>query len=452
MIRFIPLGGAGEIGANCHYLNIEGTGILLDCGMHPQKTGLDALPNFDLIEDLPVDFVLISHAHMDHISSLPYLVQKHPYIRIISTPQTRAIAELTLHNSVSILKEQLGEDDEIKIYSHDEIDLLIQSIEYRSYGEEFELEGYNGSRIIKALFHDAGHILGSAGILIDSGDEKLFYSGDIKLSRQSLIDKAKLPKTNVDILLLETTYGSTDTRSILSWDMEAKRFATEANNVIGNGGSILIPVFSLGKHQEILSTIWKLMQKGTLTQTDIYTGGIGPKISRIYDYNRYAVNMIDKEFELKNIPQKNLYEITNYEEFFKSPSIVLASSGMVLERTASFNLAKHWIKKHRSAIFTVGYMEESTPGFKLANAIKGDKIKLSKYSEPEIVNCDIKCFRFPSHALREELIEVVKTLNPRKVILVHGDPSAIDWVGANLIKKYKHIMVYSAEAGKELLL
>jgi len=174
MIRFIPLGGAGEIGANCHYLNIEGTGILLDCGMHPQKTGLDALPNFDLIEDLPVDFVLISHAHMDHISSLPYLVQKHPYIRIISTAQTQAIAELTLHNSVSILKEQLGEDDEIKIYSHDEIDLLIQSIEYRSYGEEFELEGYNGSRIIKALFHDAGHILGSAGILIDSGDEKLF--------------------------------------------------------------------------------------------------------------------------------------------------------------------------------------------------------------------------------------------------------------------------------------
>jgi Cft2 family RNA processing exonuclease len=97
-------------------------------------------------------------------------------------------------------------------------------------------------------------------------------------------------------------------------------------------------------------------------------------------------------------------------------------------------------------------MEESTPGFKLANTIKGDKIKLSIYSEPEIVNCNIKCFRFPSHALREELIEVVKTLNPRKVILVHGDPSAIDWVGANLIKKYKHIMVYSAEAGKELLL
>ena len=451
MIKFIPLGGAGEIGANCYYLNIEGTGILLDCGMHPQKTGLDALPDFDLIENLPVDFVLISHAHMDHISSLPYLVQRHPYIRIISTPQTRAIAELTLHNSVSILKEQLGDNDEIKIYSHEDIDLLIQSIEYRSFGDEFELEGYNGGKIIKASFHDAGHILGSAGILIDTGDKKLFYTGDIKLSRQSLIDKAKLPKTNVDVLLLESTYGSTDTGSILSWDLEAKRFASEANNIIGNGGSILIPVFSLGKHQEILTTIWKLMQKGTLTQTDIYTGGIGPKISRVYDYNRYAVNMIDKEFELKDIPQKNLYEITNYEDFFKSPCLVLASSGMLLERTASFNLAKHWIKKHQSAIFTVGYMEEKTPGFKLADTVKGGKIKLSEYSEPEIVKCDIKRFRFPSHSLREELISIVKILNPAKVILVHGDPSAIDWVGANIIKEYKHIKVYSTEPGKELL-
>jgi Cft2 family RNA processing exonuclease len=193
------------------------------------------------------------------------------------------------------------------------------------------------------------------------------------------------------------------------------------------------------------------MQKGTLTQTDIYTGGIGPKISMVYDYNRYNVNMIDKEFEIKNIPQKNLYEITNYEEFFKSPSIVLASSGMVLERTASFNLAQHWIKKYKSAIFTVGYMEKKTPGFKLANAVKGDNIKLSEFSESEIVKCDIKRFRFPSHALREDLIEIVKKLNPVKVILVHGDPSAIDWVGENIIKEYRHIKVYSAEAGRELL-
>src|SRR5690606_22380883 len=107
MISFLPLGGADEIGANCYYLNFNGNGIILDCGMHPRKTGLESLPDFNLIKNQSVDHVLISHAHQDHLSSLPFLVKQHPYIHITTTPQTRAISELTLHNSVSILKKEI---------------------------------------------------------------------------------------------------------------------------------------------------------------------------------------------------------------------------------------------------------------------------------------------------------------------------------------------------------
>ncbi|MCL5030193.1 MAG: MBL fold metallo-hydrolase [Bacteroidetes bacterium] len=454
MIKFLPLGGAGEIGANCFYLNISGTGIILDCGMHPQRIGMESLPDLDLIKDLPVDYVLISHAHQDHLGALPYLVQKHPYIKILSTPQTRALAELTLHNSVAILKEQLAEEDKFKIYTHEEIDLLIRSIEYKAYNENFNLNGY-GHRSkdpVSVNFYDAGHILGSAGILLEHNNEKIFYTGDINLGNQELLPGSTLPDVKVDVLILETTYGDTDSSTILNWKEEALRLAFSINKILNSGGSVLIPVFSLGKMQEIIATLWNLMKAGKLTQTDIYTGGIADKISRVYDYNRYVVNRIDPEFEINSIPQKDLYEVDQPEKFFKNPCIVLAPSGMMIEGTASFKLARRWLKQSNSAVFTVGYMEENTPGYIFANSKKGNKIKLNEIIEEEEVKCTIEQFRFSSHSKREELLKIVEKLKPEKVILVHGSPNGIDWIGASILKKFKGTKVFIARLGKEILI
>ena len=148
-------------------LNLDETGILLDCGMHPRKTGLDALPDFNLLKDKPLDYVLITHAHQDHINSLPFLVKSFPHVKIVTTPQTRALAELTLHNAISILKRQIN-DDSFQIYSHEEVDLLIKSIDYKAYNEPFVITGHRsaGKEKVTAEFYDAGHVLGSAGILI----------------------------------------------------------------------------------------------------------------------------------------------------------------------------------------------------------------------------------------------------------------------------------------------
>ncbi len=454
MIKFLPLGGAGDIGASCFYLNLGDSGIILDCGMHPQKTGYNALPKLDLIKNLPVDNILISHAHQDHIGALPYLVQQHPYIKIISTPQTRALAELTLHNSVSILSEQLNGEDKLKTYTHEEIDLLIRTIDYKAYGESFVIGNsfHQSWNPVKAVFYDAGHILGSAGILLEYMGKKIFYTGDINLEDQILIPGAGLPPGPVDILILETTYGATDSSTILSWREEAVRLAASINKIINTGGSILIPVFSLGKMQEILATIWNLMLDGKITTVDIYTGGIAEKISRVYDYNRYTVNRVDPEFEIKSIPQKDLYEVDRIESFFKNPCIVLAPSGMMIEGTASYNLARHWLKQSKSAIFTVGYMEENTPGFIYANAAKGDKIKLPGTETFEEVKCTIEQFRFSAHSRREELLGIVKKLRPEIVCLIHGDLPAIDWIGASILKNFKGIKVHQAEIGKEIYL
>lgn len=451
MISFLPIGGGNEIGANSYYLNFNGNGIILDCGIHPQKTGLESLPNFDLIKDKTVDSCLISHAHQDHIGSLNFLVKKFPYVKIITTPQTRALAELTLHNSVSILKKEIEEDD-FEFYTHDEVDLLIKMIDYKEYQKEFELNSYHQQKEAKVncTFYDAGHILGSAGILLENNNHKIFYTGDINLSSQTLLSAAQLPETKIDTLILETTYGATDSELLLDWNSESLRFAKEANNILNNGGSILIPVFSLGKMQEMLGTIWQLMLKRKLTTVDIYTGGLGTKINRAYDYNRFAVRRVDEEFELSSIPQKDYYEISNPEEFYKHPCIVLASSGMMIKSTSSFTFAKRWLKQKDSAIFTVGYMAEDTPGYIIANSERGDKIQLTGVDEPTEVNCKIKNCKFSAHARREDLLRIVDKLKPDNVILTHGDEEALDWMGSSILKKYKNIKVQTAAIGKEI--
>ena len=452
MIDFLPLGGASEIGANCYYLNINGTGIILDCGMHPKKVGLEALPKFELLKDKPLDYVLISHAHQDHLNALPFLVKKFPHIKIVTTPQTRAIAELTLHNAISILSRQI-KDESFNIYSHDEVDLLIKTIDYKSYGEVFNVTGLKAAigSDIKAEFFDAGHVLGSAGILINNGDSKIFYTGDINLSSQSLMKGATLPSTKAKTLILECTYGATDSSILNSREDEVNLFVSSLNNILNSGGSVLVPVFSFGKLQEILAVIYHQTRAGKLTTADIYTGGLGRKINRIYDYNRYAVNINKEDLILHDVPQKDLYEINSTEELFKYPSIILASSGMMVENTLSNLLAKRWFRQKESAIFTVGYMDDETPGYIVANAKKGDKIKMTETNKKIEVKCEIKNFKFSAHSKREELLEIVKRLNPDNVVLIHGDKEAIDWIGASIIKLQKGKKVYSAAVGKNIL-
>lgn len=453
MISFLPVGGGNEIGANCFYLNLNGNGIILDCGIHPQKTGFESLPKFELLENKSTDYVLITHAHQDHIAALPFLIKKFPHLKIYSTPQTRALAELTLHNAVSILRKEIS-DEQFEFYSHDEVDLLIKMINYNEYEKEFLLQSFhqNKEANVVANFYDAGHILGSAGILLDNNGYKIFYTGDINLSNQAIQTSAFLPKTKVDTLILETTYGATDSSKLFSWQKEAERFAKEANKILTSGGSILIPVFALGKLQELFATIWLLMQKGKLSQVEIFTGGIGTKINRIYDYNRYVVNRVDKEFELSSIPQNDYTQLNSPDDLFKNPSIVLASSGMMIRGTTSYDFAKRFLQQRNSAIFTVGYMDENTPGYKIANSGKGEKIFLDESDKAIEVKCEIKNFRFSAHAKREELISIVKKLKPDNVILVHGDEEAINWMGKEILSSFKGTKVHAANCGREIVL
>ncbi|PKL81955.1 MAG: MBL fold metallo-hydrolase [Ignavibacteriae bacterium HGW-Ignavibacteriae-3] len=453
MIKFLPLGGADDIGASCFYLNISGTGILLDCGTHPRKKGIDSLPKFELLKDLPVDFVIVSHSHQDHIGSLPFLVQNIPHVIVYSTIQTKEIADITLHNAANILAHNQDGENQLRNYTHEEIDLLVRSMRTADYNKEFVLEGmrHNSGLPVRIMFTDAGHILGAAGIIIEHNGEKIFYTGDINLSSQTIMTGADLSRIKkIDTLIMESTYAATESSKLGSWQSELERFTKQANLILHKGGSILIPVFALGKTQEMLASIYALMKKGSLTETNIYTGGIGKDISALYDRNRYLVRRKSINLELKEIPQINLFDVDDYNFFKKNPGIILASSGMMLEGTTSFRLLEYWIKQESFAVFGVGYMDYETPGYRIMNSKRGDEIRLTEFRAPQKINCGVERFFFPSHSKREELLELVDYTSTKRVIMVHGEQSSKDWLGFNILSRFKDVKLHSAENGTEI--
>ncbi|MCF8242876.1 MAG: MBL fold metallo-hydrolase [Melioribacteraceae bacterium] len=451
MISFIPLGGASEVGASSFYLNLNGTGILLDCGLHPRKKGKDSLPAFDLIKDKDLDFVFISHAHQDHIGAIPYLIKLHPHVRIFCTTATKELASIALHNAAGILEKEMNQHPGMIPYTNDEVDMLVKSIIDYDYGEEFELSGLLSSCTIKVSFWDAGHILGSASVLIESSEKTIFYTGDINFSTQQILAPADLPEKKIDILISESTYGAIDSRNLPDLKTEVRRFVKETNKVLADGGSILVPVFSLGKSQELLGIIAGEIIAGRLTDSTIYTGGLMRAYFKMYDKFRFTTRRKNKNFLFSDVIQENHSAIRNLNHFDNKNGIVLVSSGMLLEKTASFEMAKFWLNMKKFAIFIVGYMDESTPGFKIANSSRGEKIKLTDFSKECIVSCGVQKFSFPSHSRREDLIKMIDKLKPRSVILVHGEEDGINWMGRKLLARKNELSVSAAEVGKELI-
>lgn len=449
----MPLGAAGEIGASCFYLNINGTGIILDCGIHPRKYGSESLPDLDELENHPLDYVIITHAHQDHIGALPFLIKKFPYLKILTTSPTKEIANYVLHNSVRLIKKQLRDDDRITPYSHDEIDLLIKSITDHSYKEEINIRGINQPESFKIMlqFFDAGHILGSASVLITHGSERFFYTGDINFSNLSLMKPAEYPLGKINYILSESTYGETSGYDLPEWNEEASNLADEINKTINDGGSVLIPVFALGKFQEILSTLNEYFIKGKLSTNVIYTGGLGRRLNYLYDNFRYNVNYRKPNFELHKVDTINLDQVRNPHEFIKNPGIVLTSSGMMMPDTASYNLARLWLQQKKFAIFSVGYMDPESPGYTIMNSKPGDTITLPGFPENKIdVKCRIKKFRFTSHARREDLTQKVISSKPEKIILVHGDEAAQSGLGKLFLEIDNSLKIYTPGKSRKI--
>lgn len=448
-IKFTALGGGDEIGANCYLISIDDFNLILDCGLHPRKKGKEMFPDLDRIKDLNVNDLIISHAHTDHVGSLPYLLKYFPHINIHCTKATLSAIEVTLLNTSRLLKNEFDESfskDMIENYSEEVLNIIPMIVKRYDYNEKVHL-----TKNINFEFLNAGHIIGSAAILINAEDKKILYTGDINLRDQSLLPKARLPKYKVDILITECT--NYDISDYPEYRSEIYRLTNFLNEIINKNGSILIPVFALGKSQEMLKRISELIDNNKIPNVPVYYSYMSEKIDQVYDMYNYQVDRVEKGFKLSSIKvlpfQRN---DPGSGSFYNDPSILLLTSGMVIEKTASYNAAKKFLQLENFGIAMCGYCDLETPGFQIKRARKNEFTYLSQSEEGIFVKCSINNFRFSAHSRKQELDEMLVKVDPHTILIVHGDEDAVNAMGKNILSNNNRKRVISPERLKTYIL
>ena len=434
-MKFTNLTRQTEIGANSYYLAFGEQGLVLDSGMHPELDGQEALPNFDAIGGQPVNAIIVSHAHQDHIGTLPVLMRQHPQARVFMTEATAEIGEALLHNSVNVMTRQREEIGHTlyPLFTHKEADRASDAWRTCRFRQAVNLSGQRVRQPqvegVTFEFIDAGHVLGSAGVLLRAEGRTIFYTGDVNFDDQTIAKGAKFPEEGVDVLIIETTRGDHPLPEGFTRDAEERRLAAAIARAFENGGCVLMPVFALGKTQEALAMFHKFRREQVLGEFPIYIGGLSTRMTEIYD--RFALT------SRRNFPRLQLLEqlepfVLNGQTVHDAPArggrIYALSSGMMTAKTLSNTFARQIVSDPKHSIFFVGYADPKTPAGILRMAKPGDMITLDPDAPPQELRCNIETFQFSAHASRESLLEYVKKLAPKKVVLVHGDPPAVEWM------------------------
>jgi Cft2 family RNA processing exonuclease len=444
-----------EIGANSYLLRTGGQSLVLDTGMHPKQQGLAATPDFSTIPPGTINGIIVTHAHQDHLGSLPVLTQREPQARVFMTPGTAKIADVMLHNSVNVMTRQREEHsaEDLPLFTHRGVDRSRSAWQLCPIGRRFGFDGERSSGEDEPSFEffSAGHILGAVGVMIRSEGKKVFYTGDVNFENQTLMRGAEFPTEGVDTLIMETTRGDSPTPAGLTRAGEAERLTQAIQAAFDRGGSVTIPIFALGKTQEILALIWEMRLEGKLPRVPIYIGGLSTKLSMIYD--AMASDPQRSHPKLRLLDELAPYVLSGKEIFSVPPGkerIFALSSGMMTENTLSNLFARRVLSDPKQNLFFVGYSDPDSPAGRLRATEPGGDVLLDTRQPPLPLRCHVENFNFSAHASRETLLAYAIALRPKKIVLIHGDQPAIDWFQLELHRALPESEIVVPEPGKTI--
>ncbi len=435
-MKFINLTRRTEIGANCYYLGTGGQGVVLDCGMHPKEEGEMAMPNLPALAGRPVDAILLSHSHLDHVGSLPVLMRQQPQARVFMTEPTAAIGDALLHNSVNVMTREREEVGVIyPLFTHRETKRATDRWQHCPWRQPFTVDGERSpaqpNDELTFEFREAGHVLGAAGILIRAEGRTIFYTGDVNFDDQSLTKGAVFPESEIDVLIIETTRGDAPLPEGFTRAAEEERFGAAITQAFDRGGCVLIPVFALGKTQEVLTMLYNFKRSKTIPDVPIYIGGLSSKMTEIYDRRANHTSRVIPRLQL--FPEVAPF-VLNGKTIADAPArpgrIYALSSGMMTPKTLSNIFARRVIDRPEHSIFFVGYADPESPAGILQRTRPNELLSLDEDEPAMPLRCQVEQFQFSAHASRESILEYIKKVAAEKIVLVHGDPAAVEWTRA----------------------
>ncbi|XP_033097571.1 cleavage and polyadenylation specificity factor subunit 3-like [Anneissia japonica] len=432
-----PLGAGQEVGRSCIMLQFKGKTLMLDCGIHPGKDGLDSLPFFDMVEPDSIDLLLVSHFHLDHSGALPYFLKRTNFRgRVFMTHATKAIYRWLLSDYVKV--SNISADK--MLYSDADLQNSMDRIETVNFHQETDVNG------IKFSCYNAGHVLGACMFMIEIAGVKILYTGDFSRQEDRHLMAAEIPPVRPDVLITESTYG---THIHEKREEREARFTSTVHDIVNRGGRCLIPVFALGRAQElllILDEYWS--NHPELHDIPIYyASSLAKKCMSVYQTYINAMNdkirrqiAISNPFVFKHI--SNLRGMEHFEDI--GPSVVMASPGM-MQSGLSRELFEGWCTEKRNGVIIAGYCVEGT----LAKTIMSSPEEVTTMSGQKVpLNMQVDYISFSAHADYQQVSEFIRTLEPPHVILVHGEANEMKRLKSAIVREYEdstdyHIQVHN---------
>jgi Cft2 family RNA processing exonuclease len=437
-MEFLNLTRKVEIGANCYALTLAGHTVILDCGMHPKREGELALPDLGLLTARSApEAIFLSHAHHDHIGSLPVLTRRLSEAPVFATEGTAVLAEIMLHNSVNVMTRQREESGlmEYPLFTHREVDVCAHQWQRAPLHRGFTLDGERAGEKeeVSFEFFDAGHVLGAAGVLFRAEGRSVFYSGDVNFDDQTISRGARFPEEGVDVLIIETTRGDYETPAGFTRAGEEQRLGEAIRAAFERGGAVVMPLFALGKTQEILVMLNDFRRRGQIPNCPIYIGGLGAKLTEVYDALARSVPRLRPEMQILDAAAPFVLAGRGAGDAPIKPGRIYAlSSGMMTEKTLSHTFAQRILSCPEHSLFFVGYADPDSPAGRIRAVAPGAKFALDSEAGPKQIRCAVEQFSFSGHAPRERIMDYARKLKPKKVLLVHGDPPAVAWFEESL--------------------